>query len=65
MNIDWQELLERNKDARLWSKDVWNDICCSKWADLWPEDVFIMLELVKQLNTQPKTAEDYRQWLKN
>ena len=63
--MDLAALLKRNENARLWNKDIWNDICCSKWADLWPEDVPIMLRIMRQLNTQPKTADEYRRWLKS
>ena len=63
--MDLAALLKRNEKARLWNKDIWNDICCSKWADLWPEDVPKMLEFIKRMNTQPKTADEYRRWLKN
>lgn len=60
---DLNALLERNKKARLWQKDIWNDVCCTKWADLWPEDIPYMLKLVEQLNTQPNSIDEYRKWL--
>ena len=62
---DLDELLARNNKARVWQKEIWNDICCTKWAGLWPEDVPVMLKLVERLSNQPKTIDEYRKWLKS
>lgn len=57
------DIQHRNANARLWQRDIWNDIIITKWADLWPEDVKDMLSLVNRLNSQPKDINEYRNWL--
>jgi len=64
--MDQQVILmntERIKNARLWKKEIWNDIVITKWADLWPEDVQQMLTIINKLSRSPATAQDYRDWL--
>lgn len=55
--------IERIKNVRLWKKEIWNDIIITKWADLWPEDVQHMFDIIKKLSGSPATAQDYRDWL--
>lgn len=54
---------ERLKNARLWKKELWNDIMVTKWADLWPQDVYSMIDTTRRLNSSPATIQDYRDWL--
>ena len=56
------EVIERIKKSRLWTKQVHFDILVTKWADLFPEDVCTMLDKLDKLYTMPT---DYRSWLKD
>ena len=56
------EVIERIKKSRLWTKQVHFDILVTKWADLFPEDVCTMLDKLDKLYKKPT---DYRNWLKD
>lgn len=52
--------IERVKAARLWGKNVHFDILVTKWADLFPDDVCKMLDVLDRIYNTPS---NYREWL--